>query len=221
MATDWYLHAFLQHETLILRNRRDRLPDVRIGITYSPRRDPYFVAAFAMNFEKDFEDGRLIIHTAREGMSQETVRLYWEEYRAYKNKQGILDFIHEQKKAGKLAVTLEQFMMISGKWMDPEFGEIITSFLQDYMDKTIYARFGNNSIQRLQMFIDKDPLVAEHIWNANFSTRRSRQALVDHLDISLKNQKAFIEADTMDQLRAVIQRKTSFPVRSSSNPARV
>jgi len=213
LAEEWYTRSFYRTETIILRNRRDKKPDVFLDITFHRRRDEYFEAAYSMRFTKDFEDGLLVIHTAREGLSQETILFYWGEYRVYGMKKEVHSYLDKEKHAGRLAETIQQFITIAQKWNDEKFHEIILSYLDDYIQKTLYADYTRpyskhtTSLERLQLFIETDPLLADHIWKSNFSSKKSRQNLADALQISLKNHKMFIEADSIDSLRHMIERK--------------
>lgn len=203
---DWYNTHIMQPGTLILRNRRDRLPDVYLDIRYHITRDAYFAAAFSMNFMKDIEDGCLVIHTAREGMSQKSVEMYWDVYRNKKDYTQIYDFLNEEKIRGHLENTIQEFITIADKWDDPGFQNFIMKFFDDYVENTLYNKTFICS-KRLELFISQDPLLAEYIWKSNFASRNSRTVLVGVLDISLKNQKAFINAETIDQLKQTLIRK--------------
>lgn len=213
LVEKWYLRSFYRTETIILRNRREKKPDIFLDITFHRRKDAYFEAAYSMNFTKDFEDGLLVIHTAREGLSQETIQFYWEQYRVYGYRPDVYTYLEREKDAGRLEETLKQFITIAQKWNDEKFHQVIVSYLDDYMERTLYADYTRpyskhtTSLERLKLFIDTDPVLADHIWKSNFSSRKSRQNLADALQISLKNQKTFIEADSIESLRQMIERK--------------
>jgi hypothetical protein len=122
-------------------------------------------------------------------------------------KDAIHAFLEEKKNAGHLEEGINVLLSIAGKWDESgRFEEIVLSYLEDYMNATLYNH-GYVTLERLRLFIERDPILAEYIWKANFNTRKARQRLLDILKIALRHQKAFLEADNIDALRLQIDCK--------------
>lgn len=202
----WYRERVLRDGVLILRNRRDRLPDVRISIRYNPRRDVYFAAAFAMNFMGDIENGCLVIHTAREGTTQRAIEIYWTVYRALGCREGRKAIFTYLDLATDLDKAMQELLLPAHKWEDARFGDIVVSYLNEYMDKTLY-NMNFNSMARLTAFVRSDRRKAAHIWHANFASANTRRVLMDALKIALRNQSAFLKADSIEDLEQYIRLK--------------
>lgn len=205
----WYRERVLRSGIVILRNRRDKKPDIRLSIRYHPIRDDYFAAAFSMRFLKDIEDGCVVIHTAREGTTQEAVRIFWDDYRRKgkkKAKHAVSSYLEEKKQAGQLQEGIDHLLILASKWGDAGFEEVVLSYLEDYTNATLYNK-GFASLKRIFLFMEKDPVLAEYIWKANFGTPEARRQFVENLEISIRHQKAFLEADNLHDLRSHIERK--------------
>lgn len=208
---EWYRTKVLQKGDIIIRDRKNNKLDIRMTIQYHPRKDEYFNTAFSGIFKKDMEDGAFVIHTRREGTTQEVVQLYWRDYRKNKEKgrQNVFEYIDNHKTTlDELKETIQSILVIADKWGDECFGEIVSEYLMRYMNNTIYNR-NKTSIKRIVDFIQNDNVLVEYIWQSNFNTEKSRFALAYELKISKRDEKGFIKSQTIAELNEYVNRKTN------------
>jgi len=197
----------LKHAVIIARNRKDDLPDITIPITYTPRGDPYFAAAFAGHFKTGADEkDTFVVHVRREQTSQRVVQMFWEDYRwdHQKGKKSVYRFLEENKHS--LADAVAEIHSVADRWGHNGFCDLVSEYLMEYMNKTLFS--GGSSMDRLHKFVTTDRLLASYIWTTNFGTDEQRTQLVYDLKISLTNQKAFIRSRTVEELQANIERKS-------------
>lgn len=203
----WY--RTMKEGVLIVRNRKDRLPDIRVSIRYHPQMDTYFDVAFSGRFPKDLEDGCFVIHTKKEGTTQRVVQIYWGIYRVDKKKgrQALVGYLDENKTSVE-AFTEAMGSVAALEKYDPTgyFVSLAGEYINDYLKHTIYNR-SFKSLERLNLFITRDPVLAEYIWGVNFDTDKKRFALAADLEIATKEQNKFIRSNTIAELRVMLDKK--------------
>jgi len=189
--------------------RQKDYPDIICEIQYHPVHDSYFASAFSGRFMGGIENGMLVIKCLKEGTSQDVVRLVC----TYKmspslGKSLILHKLEESSSdINKLRTTIDHFMTLSDKWFIPQISDFITQFIQNYLNETLYKMNKTNSITRLQLFVEKSPVLSEYIWETNFSTENERKILGNALNISQKNIKGFIQSNNIGELKQFICKK--------------
>jgi hypothetical protein len=194
---------------IIARNRKYKLPDVEIEISYYPKMDPYFVSAFSGRFGKDLENGKLVIHTKKEGTNQEVVNIYWNIYRRNKmnGKQVVFDYLDNHKdNLDELENAINTIAAV-GIWDTfGYFTGLVGDYIISYMNTTAYNK-GLTTLVRMRNFIDNDPIMAEYIWNTNFNTEKKRFAFAADMEIGKRDQNKFIKANGISELRSYIATK--------------
>lgn len=207
MVVGWHRDA--KEGLLILRNRKDHLPDVRVSIRYHPQMDYYFVTAFSGRFPKDMEDGCFVIHTRREGTNQEVMRI-WSVFRCdrAKGKDTLYQYLdNNQSSVAEFSEAMDAVSAVQKYDVVGQFVEIAGNYIQDYLQSTLYNKKLTSS-HRLYEFVSKNSIVAEYIWGFNFDTERKRFMLAEELRVSNRNQKRFIRSETLSQLKeTIIQKK--------------
>jgi hypothetical protein len=185
------------------------MPDRIIPITYHVTRDAYFATAFSGRFPVDMEDERYIIRVNKLKTSQDAIEIYCASRR--NGTQRLYEYLniatdtlaHFERVYGELVVLSEIFM-------DEVFAGKLNAFLMKYMNDTLYAlNSPANSLKRLRLFLDKNRVMAEYIWKANFSTREERGVLGTALKIANRNIAGFKASNTIEDLIAFIDRKMS------------
>lgn len=202
-----YRTRILKKRQLIAREKGK--PDILCDIWYHPVYDAYFAAAFSGNFKGGFEGDRLVIKCIKEGTTQEAVRIVCLQKT---EPWAFIPMVHQylydscqEKESLKKAV--QDFMTLSEKWFLPRVGDAVTRFIQDYLDQTLYKLNKTNSLERLRMFIERSPVMAEYIWETNFETKESRRVLGIAMNISSKNMKGFVESHNITDLQQFIGKK--------------
>jgi ElaB/YqjD/DUF883 family membrane-anchored ribosome-binding protein len=194
---------------LLLRNRKDRLPDLKVAIRFHPQVDTYFDAAFSGRFPKDLEDGCFVVHTKREGTTQRALQIYWEVYRNDKEAGAKALFAYlDDHKTDVNGLTEAMGSVAALEKYDPwgHFVALAHDYLDHYLQKTLYHK-SFKSLERIYRFLTHDPVLAGYIWGVNFHTEKQRFALAADLGIAVREQKKFIQAQTMDDLRAMLEKK--------------
>lgn len=204
-------HRGHREGVIIIRNRKDKLPDIRLTIRFHPVVDGYFGAAFSGRFGKDLEDGCFVIHTKREGTSQRVVEIYWGIYRKDRRagKKALYAYLDDHSTSVEdLTTALAEVQSIS-KWdMMGHFVSMTQEYLMNYIESTLYNK-SFTSMERLRRFTSTDPVKAGYIWSVNFSTEKERFALAGELEIAVRNQKRFIASPTIQDLQFLLQQKVS------------
>lgn len=207
MIVAWH-RSGLRHGEIIARNIRNKMPDRIIPVAYHVARDAYFATAFSGRFPADMEGERYIIRVNKLMTSQDAIEIYCASRRKGKEK------IHQYLSAA--TDTLAHFERVYREldvlgeiFMDDVFSEKLNSFLMGYMNDTLYRLNGINSLERLRLFLDKNRVMAEYIWKANFATREQRGVLGSALKISNRNLAGFKASETVEDLNAFIDRKMS------------
>lgn len=196
------------HTNQIIARQKDK-DDIICDIRYHPIHDTYFASAFSGRFKGGMENGILVIKCLKEGTTQEAVRLaclYKTKPRLAKSQ--ILDMLSKSATdVENLKNTIGHFMTLADKWFFQNLSDLVTQFIQNYLDDTLYKLHKTTSIQRLQLFIEKSPILAQYIWDTNFSTENARKVLGTALNISQKNMKAFVNSNNIQELQDYIHKK--------------
>lgn len=202
-------HQSAREETLILRNKKDNLPDVHVRIRYYPQRDTYFESAFSGRFKRDLEDGCFVIHTKREGTNQRVLEIYWDIYRrdAAKGRTAVYEYLdaHKTSEDG-FSEAVDTILAVSKYDTFGYFVGLAESYIHRYLSDTLYNK-GLTSTNRLHQFVTKDTVLARYIWGFNFNTEKKRFALVADLEIATRDQNKLVRSETMEQLKEMIEHK--------------
>lgn len=207
MIVAWYRQG--KEGVLIIRNRKDQMPDIRVNIRFYPSMDCYFETAFSGRFSKDLEDGCFVIHTKREGTSQRVVQIYWEIYRKDKKagKMALYEYLDQHKSSVEDLTDAMAEVQAVAKWdMMGYFVMLTQEYLMDYINDTFYNKSFKTS-DRLLRFTSMDPIKAEYIWSVNFATEKQRFALAGELGIALRDQNKFIKSKNVEELQCLVKNK--------------
>lgn len=202
-----YKEKILQTKFIIARQKDQE--DLICKIKYHPIHDTYFSSAFSGRFNGGIENGMLVIKCLKEGTTQEIVNLVcMYKIEPYIAKQKIFNVLSESSNdLEKFKKTVGYIMTLADKWFFQGISDIVSEFIQNYLNETLYKMNKTNSITRLQLFIQKSPILAEYIWETNFATENARKILGTALNISQKNMKAFIISNNIYELKNYLEKK--------------
>lgn len=202
-------HRSAKSGTVVLRDRKHNMPDVKIQIRYYPQLDPYFDSAFSGRFTRDLEDGCVVIHTRREGTDQRIHQIYWDVHRRepQKAKEALYAYLDSHRTdEHTFAEAMEKLQEMSKYDTLGHFVGLAGSYIQGYVSDTLYNK-GMSSTKRLLSFTKKDPIVAQYIWSFNFDTEKKRFALVGDMGVSIRDQNKLIRANTIEELQKMMEQK--------------
>jgi len=208
MILQWYRNQ-RKKGVILARNARDGLPDKILPITYHSTRDAYFITAFSGRYPADMEDGKFVLRVHKLKTSQSAIEVFCAS--RYNGRRFIEEYLDQAASVGleRFTQAYEELDVLGNLFMDPVFTEKVNSFLVEYLNQTLYKLNGSNSMTRLQLYLDKSPVIAEYIWKANFSTKEARGVLGTALKISNRNMAGFKNAETVGDLKSFIHRKLS------------
>jgi len=209
----YYSERHFDVGTLIVRNRKDGLPDQRMAFRFRPSH-PYWSTAFSGRFSKDMIEGQntFLLRVGQMGISVETIKMYCSLTfeRHQDDRQKILeDFLLNGKEKDPYEVFCEKIQMCASlfqMWCDDPYQVLIENIMTKYINKTLHNK-GFSSLRRLELFIKQDQYLSRYIWETNFSSEKERRCLGVAMGISVKQLGGFVRSDTQDQLMEWIQRK--------------
>lgn len=207
MIIAWYRNSNVQYGTILARNRKDNLPDIRVTIKYRPAIDHYFEVAFSGRFKKDLEDGCFVIHTKKEGTTQEIVVIYC-IYRSnpVEGKKRVYAYLDKHKTSVDAFDMAVQHIYAASKWdTNGYFVNVVQDYIMDYCKSTIYNK-SFKSAQRLLRFATYDLVLAEYIWMVNFDTEKKRFALISDLELALRHQNKLLNANNIAELKMMLEK---------------
>jgi hypothetical protein len=99
-------------------------------------------------------------------------------------------------------------------WNMENVATACSDYMESYINSTLYKKrnkYGNlePSINRLDLFTSRNPVLAEHIWRTNFSTEKSREILGVALNINMKNIGGLKRAKSIGELKQYIDKRRS------------
>ena len=204
-----------RHGMVVVRDRASEKADMRISMSYL-RHQSFWVTAFEGPFHRE-PDGSIIVRVHQMGTSQEAVQayaLYQRERRAGKDR--VRQMMNACQAVDELTDLIQHLLVLGEMWdgatddktqTAPAFYEIVNDEIGAYIDTTLYRLEGRTSYQRLEDFLDKNPVMASYIWKANFSTPEERRTLGFAMQIASKNLGGFVKASSIGELRAWMRRK--------------
>lgn len=205
MIMAWYKNV--KYGTILARNRKDNRPDIRATIKYRPAIDHYFEVAFSGRFKKDMEDGCFVIHTKKEGTTQEVVVMYC-LYRSnpVEGKRQVYAYLEKHKTSVEDFDTTVQAIYAAAKWDTIGcFVNLVQDYIMDYCKFTLYNK-SFKSAQRLLRFTTHDLVLAEYIWMVNFDTEKKRFALVSDLELAVRHQNKLLRANNIAELKTMLEK---------------
>lgn len=201
-----YRRTHYQREQIIARYKGQS--DVVCDIVFK-KTDPYFVAAFSGTMLGDIEDGKFVIRCLKAGTTQEAVRLSClMKTSPIEGASQIRRLLNEScTTVETIRSTMNAFGVLAGQWVFEQLSDLLTSFVSEYVNQTLHKMDKTNSFQRLELFVTKNPVLAQYIWETNFSTEEERRVLGVALNISQKNLRGFVASASMDNLKSFLSRK--------------
>ena len=205
MIMAWYKNV--KYGTIVARNRKENKPDILVTIKYRPSIDHYFEVAFSGRFQKDLEDGCFVIHTKKEGTTQDVVVMYC-IYRsnAVEGKKRVYAYLDKHKSSVDEFDMAVQSIYAAAKWdTNGYFVNLVQEYILEYCKTTLYNK-SFKSAQRLLRFTTRDLVLAEYIWMVNFDTEKKRFALVDDLQLAVRHQNKLLRANNITELKTVLEK---------------
>jgi len=195
--------AKLHNEMVVARDRKHGHSDLYCPIRFHER-SMFWMTAFYGAFKAGMENGRYIVYVNREGTSQQAVEIFClftlDRQAAEKR---LFQYVYEESRASfsQLTRRLQEVQVLADKWDNPAFYECLMKPLETYIEVTLLHTKGTTSTQRLQHFVDTNPVLAEYIWLGNFRTETKRTELAVLLHISNRRRAGFVRAQTLNELR--------------------
>lgn len=210
----WYRKRILVKGYLIARNKKDGLLDQILKMRYHPVKSTYFTAAFSGRFPKNLEtmdngEKGYVIHVSRMKTSQEAVALYCQlTLDPLGGRLAVWRYLDESTfELSHFEEVFQGLDVIATEFMDDRLASICSGFLHQYIEDTLLHKKGMNSVQRLESFLRRNPVLAEYIWKGNFATETQRATLGSQLDISKRNLGGFKRSSTLAELKEFVDRK--------------
>lgn len=205
MIMAWYKNV--KYGSILARNRKNNCPDIRVTIKYRPAIDHYFEVAFSGRFKKDLEDGCFVIHTKKEGTTQDVVVMYC-LYRsnALEGKRQVYAYLDKHKSSVDEFDMVVQAIYATAKWdTNGCFVNLVQDYIMEYCKSTLYNK-SFKSAQRLLRFTTHDLVLAEYIWMVNFDTEKKRFALVSDLELAVRHQNKLLRANNISELKTMLEK---------------
>lgn len=205
----WY-YTKLKVGVIIARNRKSGLQDVRFDIKYNPRIDIFWHTAFTTHLTGGMEDGKYIVYTNREGTTQEAVGVFClYTCNRKKGRTAIYNYLMTATSTTELKILMGHLITLGSKWCNDNFVlDVDYNFLMNYINATLHNFNKTTSYQRLNLFLS-NRILAEYIWENNFSTPEERAILGVAMGISNKNLGGFKKAKTLNELSDYLNTKIS------------
>lgn len=204
----WYRRSFKSQE-LIVRNRSCGEPDQIMVVHYHPS-EPFWPHALSTSFG-GLEDGRYVVRCGREGTTQEAVQWIC---RYTLNRSETLRSISERllevrSDYAAFESWVKSMCIIADKWFYPAITDLISGILVRYTQDTIGAEWLKCGIRKMELFVDKDPILARYIWETNCTSEKSRIVLAVQAGLGKKLFNGFVRSATMDDLSQYIRKRMS------------
>lgn len=155
----------------------------------------------------------MVFFCSKENVTQEMVCFFWNDLRWSNKKEAteklsayLWRFAAPASKE-EFARTVRGFHHLAEMWSFPAVMEMVEAFFMEYMHSTFYRSQGGSSLARLEDFVEKNPFLAEYIWQTTFSTENERRALSAKLGVSKRNEAGFVKSQHFGDLRRFVETK--------------
>lgn len=207
----WYRNKVIKTATIIARNKKDNKPDIECILKYNPRVDTFWNTALFSKMKGGMDGDKYIVYTTKENTTQEAVQIFC----LYKDnkvqgKVAINNYLSSVDSCDELKMKIGHLNILGDIWDCESFKDDSDyNYLMNYINSTLYKMNGTTSYERLNLFINTNKILAEYIWDNNFSTPEQRSILGTAMGISSKNLGGFKRATTLDALTDYLNTKMS------------
>lgn len=206
---EWYRRHHMKR-TIIARNMKDGKTDMVCTVMYAPD-DVFWTTTFGTSLTAGMEpdaEGKLafVVPVSKIGTSQEAVSSFCAFTLHHEvGKKLIHQYLKMSTDVDDLVNRMSSLLVLADMWRNEHFHCAVMGYVSDYLSTTLNG--SGSTSKRLNNFLRTDPVIAEYLWRSNFASEKERGELGAALSISTKMMAGFKKANTLDELKAYLEKK--------------